>query len=432
MSELRKIWRSPIWYGRRQFGILRFPVATSSGFCWNARVKLLSVLLLGLCFVSAPVVHAAIAPGELVAPKMEISGGNLNFTIQPSLSGRNYQLQYSDTMQVGTWTDLGVVRSGDGSNLVISTPYVAGASRRFYRVAIAEATPAPAGFSLISAGSFQMGDQSSPLVGWGDELPVHSVYVSAFYMAKYEVTKALWDDVATWAAANGYDINATGASGKGTNHPAYDVTWYECVKWCNARSQKEGLTPCYTLSGEVYKTTDNDAVVCNWTANGYRLPTEAEWEKAARGGLSGRNFPWGNTISHSQANYCVYSSNGTTNYYSYDETLRPPGSVTWYYHPTYAVNGTPYTSPVGSFTPNGYGLYDMAGNLWEWCWDRYGSYSSDPQTDPRGAASGSNRVLRGGGWNGNADYCRVAFRSNGAPASYYYDMGLRPARSSVP
>ena len=94
---------------------------------------------------AAPVAHAEIAPGELVAPKIEISGGNLNFTVRPSVLGRNYQLQCSDTMAGGTWMDLGVVRSGDGSNLVISTPYVAGVQKRFYRIALVEAPAAPAG-----------------------------------------------------------------------------------------------------------------------------------------------------------------------------------------------------------------------------------------------------------------------------------------------
>jgi len=285
--------------------------------------------------------------------------------------------------------------------------------------------PATDGFALIPGGSFQMGDQSNPLVGFSDVRPVHSVYVSAFYMGKYEVTKELWDEVRAWGASNGYtDLPAGNGSyaSKGANHPVHSISWYAMVKWCNARSQKEGLAPCYTVAGATYKTGSSTTVVCNWSANGYRLPTEAEWEKAARGGLSGKNFPWGDTITHSQANY--YSSRS----YSYD--LSPTRG----YHPTYAVGGNPYSSPVGSFAPNGHGLYDMAGNMWERCWDWWGSsyYSTSPGTDPRGPASGSYRVYRGGSWSDVANDCRAAYRIDYSPTNSYDGVGLRIARSSVP
>ena len=253
----------------------------------------------------------------------------------------------------------------------------------------------PPGMAYIPSGSFQMGDTFTE--GDSDERPVHTVYVGAFYMDRTEVTRAKWKE----AAANGYDIGSVGA-GKADRHPVHTVSWYDCVKWCNARSQKEGRTPVYyTDAGftEVYRT-GQVAPYVKGSAEGYRLPTEAEWEKAARGGLSGRRFLWGDTIQHSRANYYSDAS------YAYDT------SPTRGFHPSFAVGGTPYTSPVGSFSPNGYGLYDMTGNVWEWCWDWYGSayYGTSPSSNPSGPASGSYRMIRGGSWFGYAGGCRSAPR----------------------
>jgi formylglycine-generating enzyme required for sulfatase activity len=240
---------------------------------------------------------------------------------------------------------------------------------------VAGSAATPAGMVLIPAGSFQMGDALNE--GDSVERPVHTVTVSAFAMDKYEVTKALWDEVATWASSHGYDIGPGSAEGPSPGHPATDVTWYEAVKWSNARSERERLTPCYAVSGSVYRSGQSDSPTCNWGANGYRLPTEAEWEKAARGGAAGRRYPWGDEIDASRANY-DFGNNGTT--------------------------------PVGSYAPNGYGLCDMAGNVWEWCWDWYGWLLGG--VDPRGPASGSYRVDRGGGWRSLAFHCRVAYRGN--------------------
>jgi len=285
------------------------------------------------------------------------------------------------------------------------------------------AADTPADMAYIPAGTFTMGNCMDPGEGDSDELPLHQVYVSGFFMDKYYVTKTKWDTVYTWATSHGYSFDNAG-SGKASNHPVQTVNWYDCVKWCNARSEKEGLTPCYYTSAAkstVYRsgqlTLGNDWV--NWAANGYRLPTEAEWEKAARGGVAGHRFPWSDTdtIQHARANYYSLTS------YAYDT------SPTRGYHPTFATGGYPYTSPVGYFAANGYGLYDMVGNVMAWGWDWYGSsYPSSPVSDPRGPSSSAFRVLRGGLWNVYALCSRCAGRGDGVPGSTYVSVGFRCAR----
>ena len=269
------------------------------------------------------------------------------------------------------------------------------------------------GFSYIPEGPFTMGRTSGDT---DTTAPPVLVHVTAFSMGKNEVTKALWDEVRSWGLVNGYTDLPAGA-GKAADHPVQTVSWHAVVKWCNARSEKERLTPCYSVANVIYKTGNSDAVICDWIGSGYRLPTEAEREKAARGGVSGQRFPWGDEITHSQANY---NSSAT---YSFD--LSPTRG----YHPNYSTGGTPYTSPVGSFATNGYGLHDMAGNIWDWCWDWYsGSYYSSGVTNPRGPATGSIRVFRGGNWVNTANYCRSSDRNGNSPTVSAYGIGFRVVR----
>ena len=417
---------------------------------------LLSLLSLQILFGSSFAQTPTSANSGLSVSSIESGSATLSWW---GWSGCNYYIQESTDLK--SWNYLTTTVSGSsvpimetGSNAVIRLGVAAPASKGFFRLLIPNGIPdawelqyfgklgqnpsslspagdgytlaqeyqlgrnpvVPSGMSLIPAGNFEMGDA---LDGESDA-PVHTVYVSQFYMDQTLVTYAQWQAVYTWAVAHGYSFDYAG-SGKAANHPVQTVDWYDCVKWSNARSEMAGLTPCYTVSGSVYRTGQS-APVCNMSASGYRLPTEAEWEKAARGGLSGLRFPWGNTISESQANYYADPLSLNAGGYSYD--VNTYGG----YNTAYATGAYPFTSPVGSFAANGYGLYDMAGNVFEWCWDWYGSYGSGAQTDPTGAASGSDRVLRGGRWNNFAGYCRVSGRFTDYPTGSNNGYGFRCVR----
>jgi formylglycine-generating enzyme required for sulfatase activity len=284
---------------------------------------------------------------------------------------------------------------------------------------------APTGLVQIPAGTFTVGDDRRENVDGLAEAPTHAVTLEAFYLAKTEMTWSEWVTVRDWAVTHGYADLASVGAGKADTHPVQKVTWYDVVKWLNAKSEKDGLVPVYyTNSAQttIYRTGSvnvTDTMV-KWDATGYRLPTEAEWEYAARGGLAGKRFPWGDTITHQQANY------ESTTAYAYDV------SATRGYHPSYRTGSDPSTSPVASFAANGYGLHDMAGNVWERCWDWHGSVGTAAVTAPHGATSGSNRVYRGGSWGNTAYSARCAVRYARAPTYSSSSMGFRPARSSDP
>ncbi len=304
-------------------------------------------------------------------------------------------------------------------------------------------TNIPDDMAYIPGGGFGMGDHFDP-EGGSDELPVHAVLLDSFFMSKFEITNSQYCDYLNDANSLGlievrsgvvyaspagtdpycdthsYDtdsqIDYNDVSGtfsvreKGgrdmSDDPMVEVSWYGAAAYCNWRSGEEGYESCYNLS-----TWD-----CNFAKQGYRLATEAEWEYAARGGLSGKRFPWADpNISHSRANY--YANPGS---YPYDE------NPTSGYHPDYN-DVFPYTAPVGSFSANGYGLYDITDNVWEWCNDWYDSnyYGTSPYDNPEGPASGFYRVLRSGSWNYVARDCRVAYRYDCPPDGRDNDFGFR-------
>jgi formylglycine-generating enzyme required for sulfatase activity len=210
-------------------------------------------------------------------------------------------------------------------------------------------------------------------------------------MGKYEITQK------EWTAA----MRSNPSRFKGDNLPVENVTWYEAVEYCNNRSIQEGLTPAYMWNGS--------SVTWNRDADGYRLPTEAEWEYACRAGTTGP-FSTGNNITTAQVNY--------------DGNYPYNGNAAGTYRQK--------TTAAGSFAANGWGLYDMHGNVWEWCWDWYGSYGGEAQTDPVGpwgpVSSGSNHVLRGGSWSDGAGDTRSANRRGYTPSLRSSYLGLRLVR----
>jgi formylglycine-generating enzyme len=343
-------------------------------------------------------------------------------TIQSEVGYTN-QIQYSTNLK--NWYAL--------SNVVVKTPTYtiddmtapAGA-QRYYRFLATQGTPpvtsAPSGMVPIPGGTFTMGEPGA-IAGTG---PEHPVTVSAFNMDSNLVSYTLWTTVYSWATNHSYSFSHAG-SGKAATHPVQTVDWYDAVKWCNARSQKDGLTPCYYTDAAfnvLYQTGTNNLATnyVNWGANGYRLPTEAEWERAARGGVNGFRYPWGgNTISQNRANYY-----GNTVAYPYDEGENG-------YNQDFDSGNLPYTSPVGSFAPNPYHLYDMAGNVAEWCWDWYNRYyygATVNAEDPHGPSSGIYRVMRSGAYASLAPGVTCFIRGTKKPGLVADSIGFRCVRKA--
>jgi formylglycine-generating enzyme required for sulfatase activity len=212
--------------------------------------------------------------------------------------------------------------------------------------------------ALVPAGEFEMGDNN----GDPDERPAHRVQVSAFYMDTHEMSQKAYEAL----------MQQNPSKSKGPDKPVEQVDWYHAVLFCNMRSLKEGLKPCY----------DSKTLACDFTAHGYRLPTEAEWEYACRAGARGS--------------------------YSFGSDAAKLKACAWF-----KANAGQTSHPVGQKSPNAWGLYDMHGNVAEWCHDFYSEtfYSQSPGKDPRGPTSGDKCVLRGGSWRTSEDGCRSSARN---------------------
>jgi len=241
----------------------------------------------------------------------------------------------------------------------------------------------------VEGGSFKMGSKESDASADNDEQKEHEVQVNSFLIAKFEVTVWEWKQ---FVKANKLNMPPKPTWGWHDNLPINNVTWEEAVAYCNWLSKKEKLTPVYTKKGPNY--------ACNFKANGYRLPTEAEWEYAAKGGKTSKK----------------------TKYSGGDEADK----IAWHKSNS---NGAPHT--VGTKLPNELGIYDMSGNVWEWCWDWYNQdyYLIEAGNNPKGPEMGERRSVRGGSWDSKTGYLRPANRISTYPNKTHEFYGFRVARS---
>ena len=357
-----------------------------------------SLIIINIVLFLSGFIHLS---AQIVTNLSIVASGKQLFIFWPA-SDSNYVLQKATSVNSSNWT---VVASGSPLIGICTTNTLASQFFQLYMK-----TNIPVATAQIPGGTFTMGDT---LDDEGDATPV-SATVSSFYMDINLVSYGQWLMVYNWASSHGYGFVDSG-SGKATNYPVESVDWYDAVKWSNARSQQAGLTPVYYSDAGMSQVYTNGEITpyVKWTANGYRLPTEAEWEMAARSGINGQRFPWGDTISDLvNANYYGYPA-----FLLYD--IGPSGFTSFF-----STGTVPFTSPEGFYPANSFGLYDMAGNVNEWCWDWYGTpYAGG--TNPEGPANGTYRVMRGGDWQHSAQSARCACRGSNDPTFATSTIGFR-------
>ncbi|VGO15402.1 Serine/threonine-protein kinase pkn1 [Pontiella desulfatans] len=290
-----------------------------------------------------------------------------------------YTLKGRPSLALGDWLDL-TAQIVDAGQFQTNLPGL----QYFFRVDDYLLSAPSDGMMMVVSGTNS---------GTDPDFGAYALSVDRFWIDSTEITKEKWDVVAQWGADHGYKISTADGTSKTNGHPVVQITYVESILYCNARSEMEGLTPCYTDGGgavfRTYNYIDPFTVACDSGANGYRLPTNDEWEYAARAGLSGKRFPWGNTISHAKANYYAWHNNPL---YPYDLTVTGDAG----HHRSYWFNGdvSPFTAPVGDLPANAWGLYNMAGNVAEF-------------TNTDGAfTKTSTAIIRGGSYFSNPDKVR--------------------------